>query len=104
MLTGIHLSGLCLLSRERLGVALAATGRLGWQAGHLISPSPELDRPAPGRRFGNILALLRAFFSYVLIENKPTSCSLLFVRLCGNSLASVLRTTMDFMRQERNIA
>lgn len=43
--------------KRRLGVALAATGRLGWLAGHLISISPALDRAAPGWRFRQSLIL-----------------------------------------------
>lgn len=43
--------------KRRLGVALAATGRLGWLAGHLICISPVLDGPAPGWRFRQSLTL-----------------------------------------------
>lgn len=45
MLTGIHLSGLCLLSRGGGGGAGCHRSGFGWLAGHLISISPALDRP-----------------------------------------------------------
>ncbi|CAB1427654.1 unnamed protein product [Pleuronectes platessa] len=41
---------------RRLGLALAAAGRCGWLAGHLISISPARDRPAPSWRFRQSLA------------------------------------------------
>lgn len=37
--------------KRRLGVALAATGRLDWLAGYLISLSPALGSHAPGWHF-----------------------------------------------------
>lgn len=45
--------------KRRLGVALAATGRLGWLAGYLISLSPALDSHAPGWRFSRSLTSWR---------------------------------------------
>lgn len=46
MLTGIHLSGLCLLSRGGWGWRwLPQVASAGWLAGHLISVSPALDGP-----------------------------------------------------------
>lgn len=74
--------------KRRLGVALAATGRLGWLAGHLISISPALDSPAPGWLFrrsltslsrwrsdGGCFLFFKSLSTKLILANKSVSSS-----------------------------